>query len=499
MSLWKARCFPLRTSVLSCSELIRRLHLFFLIAVLLLGLSPAAEEKRLGVYSPQTSFTIPIVDHDGREYVGLIDLLDPFGRASLTRDGKRWRVKLEMSNGSKVDGEFSENSTQGKLRGKKITLNGAFWVENSRGYIPLSSAQTVLSQLLGMSSALRDSHRLFLGDVGTTYTSDLQKGNPSKLVLHFSAPVNPTISTEPGRVRLTFNRDALLAGPNSPVLDDPSIHSLSFAESNGVAELTVTTSAPVSASFADANKTIALTGAVQTSAQAGKPPTPTAPASGASQTPLSTPSTGSTLPSPARPAAPRFIVVIDPAHGGDDPGAALGNGLFEKDVTLALSRRIRTALEQRSIAAVLLREGDSNLTLEQRAIAANSYASGFYVAVHAATMGSGVRLYSARLSSTSVSKAGFLPWDTAQAAYLEQSHNLTASLITEFDSRQIRAIPLEAALKPLRNVAKPATVVEIAPQDGTPDSLASANYQQSIAVAVAAAVANLRGAMQGGQ
>jgi N-acetylmuramoyl-L-alanine amidase len=473
-------------------SLLCRLQLIGLIALLLLGLSPAAEEKRLAVYSPQTSFTVAVTDHDDREYVSLTDLLDPFGRATLTHDGKRWRLKLEMPNGGKTDGEFTENSTQAKLRGKKITLANAFFADNSRGYIPMVSAQILLSQLLGLNANLRvNSRRLFVGEVTTTYSADLQKGTPSKLVLHFSAPVNPSISTEPGRVRLTFKNEPLVANATNPqTLDDPIIHSAVFSDNNGSSEIAVTTSAPVLATFTDNGKTITFAPA----------PTPVAQAQPTTPAPTTTPSNQAAPTAPATTAAaavpPRFLVIIDPAHGGDDPGAALGDGRFEKDVTLAIARRIRNDLDQRGIAAVLLREGDATLTLDQRAAAANASRAGIYIAIHVATLGSGVRLYSARLSSAQAAKRGFVPWNSAQVAYLDQSHNLAASMISEFDSRRIHAVPLESGLRPLRNITKPAIAVEVAPPQGTVESLTSIIYEQSVAASIGAAIANVRNAME---
>jgi N-acetylmuramoyl-L-alanine amidase len=475
--------------------LIRRSQLLGLALLLLLGFSRAAEEKKLAVYSPQTNFTVPVFDHDGHEYVSLIDLMDPFGRAELRPDKKRWRLKLETPNGKSAEGEFTENSSQAKLRGKKLTLAAPYWMDSSRGYIPLASAHVVLSQLLGLNANLREnSRRLFIGEVGASYSVDLQKGNPSKLVLHFTTPVNPTISTEPGKVRLTFTREPLVAGANNPqTIDDSVMHSATFSEANGASEIVVATSSPVLATFGDMNKTITLAPAPVPVAQAPKPavpiPSPTVPVQ----------------PGPAIPAAPapvvqRFVVIIDPAHGGDDPGEALGNGLFEKDVTLAIARRIRNELDQRGLAAVLLREGDATLTADQRAVSANALRNGMYVAVHVDTAGSGVRLYSARLSATPQGvKFGFVPWNSAQSMYLDQSHNLIASMISEFDSRRVRAVPLEAGLRPLRNITKPAIAVEVAPAEGNPDSLTLVPYQQSVASAIAAGIANIRKPTEGGQ
>jgi len=195
------------------------------------------------------------------------------------------------------------------------------------------------------------------------------------------------------------------------------------------------------------------------------------------------------------------VVVIDPAHGGDDPGAALGDGLFEKDVTMAIARRIRNELEQRGIAATLVREGDATLTIDQRAAVANASRLGLYISVHVDTLGSGVRLYSARLSDPAqATKHGFVPWNSAQSAYLDQSHNLVASLIGEFDSRKIQAVPLETGMRPLRNITKPAIAIEVAPPPGSDiKGLTTVVYEQAVATAVGSAIANLRGAVEAGR
>jgi hypothetical protein len=96
------------------------------------------------------------------------------------------------------------------------------------------------------------------------------------------------------------------------------------------------------------------------------------------------------------PPVPRhFFAVIDASHGGDDRGAALSDKLAEKDVTLALARRLRQELEARGMSTMVLRDSDANLTLDQRAIFTNTAHPVIYVALHAASDGNGVRLYTA--------------------------------------------------------------------------------------------------------
>src|SRR5258706_15700165 len=87
--------------------------------------------------------------------------------------------------------------------------------------------------------------------------------------------------------------------------------------------------------------------------------------------------------------------MIDPGHGGDDPGAKFSDTLLEKDITLAFARKLRRELQGRGIPAVLTRDSDTTLTFDQRALSTNSQRAAIYVAGHAGARGSGVRVMSA--------------------------------------------------------------------------------------------------------
>lgn len=77
------------------------------------------------------------------------------------------------------------------------------------------------------------------------------------------------------------------------------------------------------------------------------------------------------------------IIVIDPGHGGSDPGAQ-GNGLREKDLTLDISKRIRKYLENNysGLKVLMTRTGDKYLTLSQRAQFANSNKADLFISIH---------------------------------------------------------------------------------------------------------------------
>ena len=74
-------------------------------------------------------------------------------------------------------------------------------------------------------------------------------------------------------------------------------------------------------------------------------------------------------------------VVLDPGHGGGDPGAMEG-GLREKEITLDIARRTAAALAGQDFVVVLTREGDEGRSLQQRVEAANAARGDVFLSIH---------------------------------------------------------------------------------------------------------------------
>lgn len=80
------------------------------------------------------------------------------------------------------------------------------------------------------------------------------------------------------------------------------------------------------------------------------------------------------------------IIVIDPGHGGKDPGATGSGGTKEKNVVLSISKKLRDWINnQPGYHAVLTRSGDYYLTLRQRLRIARKDQADMFVAIHADT------------------------------------------------------------------------------------------------------------------
>jgi len=75
-------------------------------------------------------------------------------------------------------------------------------------------------------------------------------------------------------------------------------------------------------------------------------------------------------------------VVIDAGHGGHDWGASSDGGLKEKDLTLDIAARLRQLVIARGFEAVMTREADQKLSLQQRAAIANGQRGDVFVSIH---------------------------------------------------------------------------------------------------------------------
>jgi len=82
--------------------------------------------------------------------------------------------------------------------------------------------------------------------------------------------------------------------------------------------------------------------------------------------------------------AGNYIVVIDPGHGGEDPGAIGKSGVKEKVVVLEIAKKLRTALNQeKNLKAFLTRESDYFIPLRKRWIIARQYNADLFISIHA--------------------------------------------------------------------------------------------------------------------
>jgi N-acetylmuramoyl-L-alanine amidase len=95
-------------------------------------------------------------------------------------------------------------------------------------------------------------------------------------------------------------------------------------------------------------------------------------------------SASGTRSSPAPRTRPGIRVIIDPGHGGKDPGAVGDAGVQEKDVVLDVAKRVRTVLSKdRRVTVILTRADDRFLPLEARTAFATERRADLFISIHA--------------------------------------------------------------------------------------------------------------------
>jgi len=216
------------------------------------------------------------------------------------------------------------------------------------------------------------------------------------------------------------------------------------------------------------------------------------PAPPPAQTPL--PPVPAAPPAAAPQVAPRFLVLLDAAHGGSDTGARLTPTLLEKDLTLDLADRLRSMLAARGIDVSTTRNSDVTLSADSRAEIADRTPFAACLLIHATATGSGVHLYTSSLSPTPLVR--FMPWQTAQSAYVTQSLKLSSDIDSALSHAEIPVTLGRTSLQPMDSFTCPSVAVEVAPLEAGSSSkghpITDAAYQRTILDALAAAIEEWR-------
>ena len=191
--------------------------------------------------------------------------------------------------------------------------------------------------------------------------------------------------------------------------------------------------------------------------------------SAAPQAPPTTPATPPQgLPQAVPGAVPRAglnIVVLDPAHGGTDPGARGTGGMRESEIALDFATQVRKALESQGFQVVQTRQGDENPSFDDRSAIANAQSGAVFVTLHIASTGlpGTVRVYVNSVLPVATDVGGLIPWERAQTPFQGLSRKL-GDLVQGLLAQRFKGSPSTAqtaAVRQLRTTAAPAIAVEI--------------------------------------
>ncbi|MGC2421502.1 MAG: N-acetylmuramoyl-L-alanine amidase [Candidatus Acidiferrales bacterium] len=184
---------------------------------------------------------------------------------------------------------------------------------------------------------------------------------------------------------------------------------------------------------------------------------------------------------PSQPAYSGPVIVLNPAHGGTDPGARGENGLAEKDIVLEYGQAVRATLEAAGYRVVMTRSDDSNPSYDDRDAMANEHHDAIFISLHVASTGTigTVRTYYYQFwtpfsaatptaqtpapAAAAPPSAGLEEWDEAQRPYTDRSR-LLADLMQAQMAQSFSGSPAAstgAEVRELRSVAAPAIAIEI--------------------------------------
>ncbi len=194
-----------------------------------------------------------------------------------------------------------------------------------------------------------------------------------------------------------------------------------------------------------------------------------------SAVPPTTPAASAPVAVPATPGVPQAaapaqrpspnIVVLDPAHGGTDPGARGTGGIRESEIVLEFAAQIRTALESLGFQVLQTRQGNENPSFDDRSAIANAQRGAVFVTLHIASTGlpGTARVYVMTDLPAANDATGLIPWERAQAPFLPLSRRF-GDLVQGFLAQRFKGSPSiaqGAAVRQLRTTAAPAIAVEV--------------------------------------
>jgi N-acetylmuramoyl-L-alanine amidase len=397
------------------------------------------------------------------------------------------------------------------IAGRLVSLPAPPTRSGRRWLVPVEFINRALALIYDSPLDLRKASRLLIvGDLRVPRLSVLyQGGEPGRLIIDATPRTNSTVSQENNSLSIKFEADALDVA--LPLLQpQPLVQAIRMTEP---ATLTVDLG-PRFGGFRAAAQPLdtatRLTIDLMSAQSEQQLATLATPAQTAQAPDLS---------SLGQPVSAIRTIAIDPGHGGEDEGVKGSGGTKEKDLTLAVARRVKAAIESRlGIRVLLTRDEDRNVPLDGRAAVANNNKADVFISLHAnasfrkTATGASI-LYAAFDQETEQAHASARPerlptfggglrdvdlvlWDLAQTRHVDRSSELATILSEQFRARiPMSGHPIDrAALSVLESANMPAVLVEMGylSNDAQEAQMAGAEFQNTFVQAIYDAVLKFR-------
>jgi len=182
-----------------------------------------------------------------------------------------------------------------------------------------------------------------------------------------------------------------------------------------------------------------------------------------------------------RPRPSGRCVVLDPGHGGKDPGAISTLGFYEKGVNLAVALRVAAILQRKGVKVVTTRSSDRFVELEERAAIGNRHNADLFVSIHCD-------------SSPSSSTRGFTMYVARSAAW--SSRRAAAAIARSLASTGLKGNGTRGAdFRVLVHSRGPAVLIELGYISNTSEAalLKKSSFQDRLARAIAEGIIQFLG------
>lgn len=481
-----------------------------LLAVCGLAFHAAAQAPSLTVISRDGRKPMPVTSINNQDYVAVDDINAAFGTTS--REDRLAGGLTITARGQSIVLTNDQNVVS--VGGRLVSLPAPVVRRDNRWLVPADFLPRALSSAIGTRLDFRRNARLLIvGEMRVPRVVARIDAGSTNVAVTFEVTPNTDarVVAQQGRLVVQFDADALDLSiplvPSQPFLtgltpgDAPS--SVALALGPRYATHRVTTS---QADAGSGRLTVDLLPATTDAAPALAP----SPA----------PDTRLVMPTPT-PSTGLRTVVIDPGHGGEELGTQGTRGTLEKDITLAVARRLRTLIESRlGLKVFLTREDDRMLSLDDRSAFANNHRADVFLSIHAnsavkpALKGAEVYYLTVERADAEARKkadenTAILPalgggnrtidlilWETAQARHLEQSSAL-AGYIEQSLAGRVEMSPRAVQQAPFRVLVganMPAALVEIGYLSNAEQEtqLATAAYQDQVAQSLLDALVKFR-------
>jgi N-acetylmuramoyl-L-alanine amidase len=486
----------------------RRLHHIFCALFFLLNVTAFAQQQTLTVFEDQRKTIISLQTIEGASFVKVSDLQQQFQFQMSPVVGNQ---NLSIAVGSHTI-IVSANRSLVSVDDKLVSLSKPAFLVQGVWLVPLDFIPKVLKTVSDKPFLwLESTHSLMLGNVQANQISLKYAADPkySRIVFQAVTPIGFTVETQNTFLIINPESDDFTPAFQNTAFNDGVVTGVTIETRANHKVFKIETGAQYESyrtfELKDPPRyVIDLYRRTVGTEQPVTPPVMVPPPNVQTLPPTLLPS----------PVAQKKIIVIDPGHGGTETGAKGSGGTLEKDVTIAIARKLKAMVESSGTRAILTRDGDQVVPLDDRTSRANNNKADLFISIHANSTirgkAHGAETYFLSTQATDDEARNIaavennaigletapavredlklILWDMAQTEYLKESSELAEMIQQELNkelsisSRGIKQAPFRV----LTGATMPAVLVEVGFINNPEEEklMAKDDYQARIAQAI---------------